>query len=499
MNTKPREEELRWIEVLLEEANGGIAALEGRNRRPLLAAAIVLLGISAVAAAMLAPRREAEPQPAQEPTRPAPAKETVVEPKDDAELRALLATLRSVQVRCRVFASIDQHQVSFRVDPKAEVVIRDPVQVQTWARELAASVGKTVTLKAIDHSVELRCTLADGRLLLASAMIDPVPGVYFGAREEAAEPTEALAALLLAAHGAAERAGRRGNAAADLDELAAMPDSQEELACPALTGAQVRTLLSRFTKLRTLAMVEQPGKATPDGDTCPALAGLASLRSLTLIGPDFDGRTVSALRPLELHGLTVHGCTSFTAVGMRELATWNALDALQLIDVPAASDPEALASLKSFRTLHKLGLEAQALTDACIEELLTTRLQVLRLRGGAGLTGKGLARLAALPSLRHLELCGIATANDAVPVLGQLPMLGRLFTRGAWLADTDADELGKLRQLRRLDLRNTGIGTEAGARLRTQLPDCEIPDPAAGRFQEPSPIGNFAQALTGVF
>jgi hypothetical protein len=264
-------------------------------------------------------------------------------------------------------------------------------------------------------------------------------------------------------------------------------------------------------------MVEQTGKATPDGDTLPALAGLASLRSLTLIGPDFDGRTVSALRPLELQALTLHGCTSFGAAGMSELATWNALDALQLIDVPAASDREALAALKSFRTLHKLGLEAQDLNDACMEELLTTRLQALRLRGGAGLTGKGLARLADLPSLRSLELCGInTTPGQAVPILGELHIVGRLFSRGTWLGDADADELGKLRQLRRLDLRNTGIGTEASARLRAQLPECEIPENAVDRdlaqrrsfiqaqraFEDAraaAPIGNFSQVLTGKF
>jgi hypothetical protein len=488
MNTtqSPSDEELRWIDVLLEEASGQ-AAREPEQRRWLLAAALMLLGLSAVVAALLAPRRE-PPQPAQE---PASVKETCVDPKDGAELRALLATLRSVQVRCRRLQSMDSSSVSFAADPATTTVIADPETVARWSRALRDSAGKEVTLKAIGRSVELRLSTTDGRLLMASAVLDPVAGMFFGSRTDAHEPTEPMLALLRAAERDADHTGRKARGiAANLAELAAFPDRLTEVACPALNGAQVRTVLARFSQLQSLTLIEQPGVAVPDAQTLPALAHLTTLRDLTLVGGSFDGQAMRELEALELRRLSVMGCTSFDAASIEVVSKWKTLAELGLTGVPAAGDPEALATLKSFPALRRLSLQAPALTDECLEHLLTTRLQALSVGGGAQLTGKGLARLAGLPSLRELELCGLP--RGSVPLLGAMPMIGRLFQGVGTLDDADVDELVKLRQLRRLDLRDTRIGPEASARLREQLPECKV-------RAEPGQIGNFAQVLTGQF
>lgn len=401
-----------------------------------------------------------------------------------------------MQVRCRRLQSIGQSTIAFVGDAKAVTAITDSVNVARWAAALTASTGKAVSLKAIEHSVELRCTLACGRVLMASAVLDPVAGVILGTRREACQPTDALLELLRAAWQDAERAGRRaaGGVAADLAELAAFPDTQEEITCPVLTGAQVRAFSGRFARLRSLTLVELPGTAVPDADTLPALATLTSLRTLTLAGKGFDGTAIARLGVLELRRLSLSGCSTFDARAMQALTTWKSLEELDLLDVPAAGDGEALATLKSFPTLVRLGIESQSLADAELDHLLTTRLRVLRLRGGAGITGAGLARLAGLPSLRELHLSGLQDGN--VPLLSELPMIGRLFARGTWLGNADALELGALRQLQRLDLRNTGIGAEIITQLRGLLPGCKV---AANADTGDAPIGNFAQVLTGQF
>jgi hypothetical protein len=70
---------------------------------------------------------------------------------------------------------------------------------------------------------------------------------------------------------------------------------------------------------------------------------------------------------------------------------------------------------------------------------------------GTNITGRQLAALKGLPKLERLSLQGCKR-----------------------LRDDAAGVLGEMKQLRAVDLKDSGVSAEAAAKLRTALPRCEV-------------------------
>jgi len=109
---------------------------------------------------------------------------------------------------------------------------------------------------------------------------------------------------------------------------------------------------------------------------------------------------------------------------------------------------------------------------------------VLRLRDATrglppacGVTDKGMPALAGLKNLQHLELEDTPVNNASLATISQraaLEYLGLAQTRLDDDAIADLVKLKQLKQLKRLDVRLTGIMPDGIKALRSSLPDCTI-------------------------
>jgi hypothetical protein len=100
---------------------------------------------------------------------------------------------------------------------------------------------------------------------------------------------------------------------------------------------------------------------------------------------------------------------------LRELAIWDVPDGsyrhvgrcprLETLSFGRDATDTAIAHIAELSTLKHVALASTAITDRALEVLATlTSLEKIDLRDGRGVTGRGLARLAALPSLRAVSL-----------------------------------------------------------------------------------------------
>jgi hypothetical protein len=91
------------------------------------------------------------------------------------------------------------------------------------------------------------------------------------------------------------------------------------------------------------------------------------------------------------------------------------------------------------------------------------------------LTDAGMQAIAAVTELRDLRLAGTAVTTRGLGLLRSLARLERLNLQGCRrLKDDAADVLGGFKQLRLLDLKDSGLNELSITRLRAALPGCDI-------------------------
>ena len=91
------------------------------------------------------------------------------------------------------------------------------------------------------------------------------------------------------------------------------------------------------------------------------------------------------------------------------------------------------------------------------------------------LTEAGMQVIASLAELRELRLAGTAVTTRGLAALQPLAKLQRLNLQGCKrLRDDAAAVLAAFRQLRILDVNDSGLSGEAVTRLRAALPECQI-------------------------
>jgi hypothetical protein len=129
-------------------------------------------------------------------------------------------------------------------------------------------------------------------------------------------------------------------------------------------------------------------------------------------------------------------------------------------------------SLAAIPTLRRLEIHMTSLTDDGVEHLASLPLEALWL--GGQITGRGLKAVATMTTLRRLDVCCPRVTDEGVRALSGLTGLEVLWLAQCPITDQSIVPLSRLKSLRELALGNTG-GTPSGKqRLRELLPHCTL-------------------------
>lgn len=262
---------------------------------------------------------------------------------------------------------------------------------------------------------------------------------------------------------------------------------------PRVTGRGLQAFASAAT-LEALELLDS--RLTSDD-----LAVLKSWPKLSALGlPNkIDAATVLHLQTCKrLNQLTL-SYREVTADELERLAEWPGLRKLTLIH--ARLSDEALAAFARLTTLEELRLEDCGLTDDRLQHLQLADTTKSLLLERNEIDGPGLAYVARLapttlglefnnlrddtldqlPQLRsvvdlRLAYCtGITDVGVRSGTLQRMTHVKRLNLRGLkQVTDACLDELSKFAQLEHIGLRETAIGADGVARLKTSLPQTNI-------------------------
>jgi hypothetical protein len=449
----------RLVEVLLAEE---LRAGRARSAPPRaastrwLAAALVLLGLGVVFG--VAVLRDGDggagtAMPAQEP-------ESIVLTKH-SEFLALAKDV--VRVRMEIAKSWSPNFVAVE---GAVAVLEDAQQVQAfvaavpkledgfWGTHYYSNPdGARITLELRNGRAILGNTMFDeGELHLTLAVLRP-------ARLESGTLREQLQALRAQAMANARIAH---GITFSVEELARVPATAKVIQCLPLRPGTVTQHLGRFPQLERVDQVIATSLGTSGPTTidvhAPArlaeFAVLPNLRHLRFAGADVTDADVADLHSLrKLTSVRIDGGLGhLTERGHTALAS--KLEALELISVE----------------------NGNAIVRAAVA---AGRLQKLALFG-VKLTPAEFAALAALPTLRELDLTGIWWQDSHLAQLlaARTPLL-RLRLRSTDITAEGLRTLIGMSTLRVLDLRSEDVRAEVLAALQQGLPDCRILGPGA--------------------
>jgi hypothetical protein len=150
---------------------------------------------------------------------------------------------------------------------------------------------------------------------------------------------------------------------------------------------------------------------------------------------------------------------------------------------------EGLAHLASLKQLSRLSIRCPQVNDEGLRHLTPLQNLVLLDLGRTSTVGPGLDFLARLPQLRNLTLSGSKVTDAGLKNVRELDGLivlqlsftfadaegGRIVKSDAVdISDASVVHLGELTNLRRLDLRGTGVSAEGAKRLKKSLAKTEI-------------------------
>jgi hypothetical protein len=227
--------------------------------------------------------------------------------------------------------------------------------------------------------------------------------------------------------------------------------------------------LARFTNLQVLDLV------TCDDITdrgLRRLAGLKSLRSLTLSGEQLSGTGFRRLQELPaLTNLTVYSCEHLTDRGIAALSEMKHLTELSLLSAEALTDSQ-LADLAKLTALRKLNLwGGGGITDAGLTHLsMLPNLEELSFSKSRSVTPRGIACLVRLTSLRDISMGDMPLGDDAMPPRSRIKSLEYVLMNRLEITDQGIQSLCNLTQLKRLCLIDCkGVTMEGVNRLKANL------------------------------
>ena len=243
-----------------------------------------------------------------------------------------------------------------------------------------------------------------------------------------------------------------------------MPLTHLSLVGQPLTGEGLRHVSA--ASLETLVLRQCPNLA--DATLGPALAGLSALKSLSLPkgSGQVTGELLAQLSLAPLGELDFSGCTTLTDGQLARLKDLP-LRSLKL-DSEHLSDAGLVAALAPM-PLENLAIgTAKGLTGAAFAVLKDKPLARLALSGCGNLTDGALAHLAAMPSLKRLQLWNCSSLTDAgLPSLAGLQLTALALTGSRLITDEGLTHLVRL-PLEELDLDRSGVSCQAMALLQLQ-------------------------------
>ena len=235
-----------------------------------------------------------------------------------------------------------------------------------------------------------------------------------------------------------------------------------------LSGRRINdTAIASIGHLKSLEQLSLAGTRITDAGFT-GLATLSQLRGLGLAGTRIEGANLAVLAKLPRLTLVDLADTDITANSPGQLAKCRSLKGLNLENCPLIEDSAAsqLATLRSLKglVLTKTGFEKASITGNGLAKLATmTGLQHLNLRA-TRVDDKAIASLTKLQDLTHLDLSLTGLGNAGLKHLAQLPRLRKLaavYQVGFAGTKVTADGLSHFadhKALRDLDLTGTKIG-----------------------------------------
>jgi len=185
------------------------------------------------------------------------------------------------------------------------------------------------------------------------------------------------------------------------------------------------------------------------------------LKRLNLRGTKITDSTLEILEGVpSLEWLDI-GWAQITDTGLDHLSSLNNLRALTMGGNKLTS--AALQVLRQLPQLEYLDISGTQRTDSGLWSML--------------LTDDGVQAIASVTELRELRLGGTSITGRGIAMLKALSKLERLNLQGCKrLGDDTAEALSGFRQLRTLDLKDSGLSAQSIQRVRAALPQCQVVD-----------------------
>jgi Leucine-rich repeat (LRR) protein len=240
----------------------------------------------------------------------------------------------------------------------------------------------------------------------------------------------------------------------------------------------------------------------------PRYAHMADLRRLDLSLTRISDRGLRSLKAAPaIEELNLYFAEQITDEGASVVRTWKHLKSLNLrgtkitdntlellagvptieaLDIGWAQITDTgLEHLTALTNLRRLTMGGNKLTDAALQFLRQMpQLEYLDLGGqqrtdsglwSLSLTDAGMQSIAAVTSLRELRLEGRNVTGRGLEPLKSLAKLERLNLQGCKrLPDDAAAVLASMKQLKSLDLKDSGMTAAGVAKVRAALPACDV-------------------------
>ncbi len=165
--------------------------------------------------------------------------------------------------------------------------------------------------------------------------------------------------------------------------------------------------------------------------------------------------------------------------GLAQLVGFTELRSLNLAgNMPKITDA-GLVHLKAFKKLETLLVPPVAATDKGLAEVAElTTLKSLDIGFFSPATDAGFGQLKSLTSLNSLNVSYTAMGDAGIEQLKDLPRLEKLILNNTKVTDAGLEHLQGMKSLRYLALGGCQVTKEGKQKLKSALPQCDIPFPA---------------------
>jgi Leucine-rich repeat (LRR) protein len=242
----------------------------------------------------------------------------------------------------------------------------------------------------------------------------------------------------------------------DVPALARMPDLKRlDLSLTRISDRGLRTLrTAQGIEELNLYFAEQLGD-----EGAAVLRNWKHLKRLNLRGTKITDSTLEMLGGIPAIEWLDIGWAQITDTGLDHLSTltrlrWLTMGGNKLTDT-------ALQFLRQMPQIEYLDIGGTQRTDSGLWSL--------------SLNDAGVQAIASVAELRELRLNGTNITGRQLTALKGLGKLERLSLQGCQrLRDDTAAVLAEFKQLRAVDLKDSGVTAEAAAKVRAALPGCEV-------------------------